>query len=178
MTMTIVQKIQTIIIQNFRTHNLLEKLKTSNIFIQDFFKFFCVNHGFRLNYIELNKGFKSDFKKIKDAGKYDKALLYQKTELISPVKYIQYKELMKTDEWADKSSYEKDKVKKEVDKFNDLVKLKMNTSPYTSYGIYQYDKLVDMYDSLDNSIEWIYNFQTERKDIINKQIKYLRNGDI
>ena len=70
--------------------------------------------------------------------------MYQKTELISPVKYIQYKELMKTDEWAEKSAYEKDKIEKEVDKFNDLVKLKMNTSSYSSYGIYQYDKLVDM----------------------------------
>ena len=89
-----------------RTYNLLEKLKTSNIFIQDFFKFCCINHGFRLNYIELKEEVKSDFKEKKDAGKYDKALLYQKIELITPVKYIQYKELMKSDKWADKSPYE------------------------------------------------------------------------
>ena len=47
------------------TYNLLEKLKTSNIFIRDFFKVFCINHGFRLNYIELKEEFKSDFKEKK-----------------------------------------------------------------------------------------------------------------
>ena len=158
-----------------RTYNLLEKLKTSNIFIQDFFKIFCINHGFSLNYIELKEQFKSDFKEKKDANKYDKALLYQKIELITPVKYIQYKELMKSDEWADKSPYDKDKIEKEVNKFNELVKININTSSYSSFGLYQYDKLVDMYDRLNNNIEWIYNFQTERKGIIDKQIKYLKN---
>ena len=90
-------------------------------------------------------------KKIKDAGKYDKALLYQKIELIAPVKYIQFKELMKNGEWADKSPHEKGKIEKEVNKFNDLVKTKINTSSYPSYGIYQYDILVDMYDRLNNN---------------------------
>ena len=56
--------------------------------------------------------------------------MYKKTELITPVKFIQYKELMKTDKWADKSSYEKDKIENEVDKFNELVKININTSSY------------------------------------------------
>ena len=40
-----------------RSSNLMEKLKTSNIFIQDSFKMFCINHGFRLNYIGLKEEF-------------------------------------------------------------------------------------------------------------------------
>ena len=84
---------------------------------------------------------------------------------------------MKNGEWADKSPYEKGKIEKEVNKFNDLVKIKINTSSYSPYGIYQYDKFFDMYDRLNNNIEWIYNFQTERQDIINNQIKYLKNID-
>ena len=85
---------------------------------------------------------------------------------------------MRTDEWKDKSPYEKSKAEKEVDKFNDLVKINVSNSPYPSYGIYQYYILVDIYNILNNNIEWVYNFITERKSIIDKQSRYLKNRDV
>ena len=159
-----------------RTYNLMEKLKTSNLFIQDFFNIFCINHNFHFDYIGLKEDFESDFKEKKDAGKYDKAKIYQTTDLITPNKYVEIKELMKTEEWEDKTSYEKSKMEKEVEKFNDLVKININTSSYSSYGLYQYDILVDVYDRLNNNVDWIHNFITERKDIVDKQSRYFKNN--
>jgi hypothetical protein len=165
---------------HFRTYNLQEKLMTLHLFTQQFFKIFCINHGFRLNYIDTIQpiDYKSGFGvKLKEIQS-ERAIKYSKIDLINPTQYVEYKELMKTNEWKTKSSYEKSKIEEEIKKFNDLVKININSGSYKSYGLFQYDTLCIIYESINNDIKWIDDFLKKRQQIIKTQIRYFTDNSI